>query len=91
MVKGIDQRNWPYPFLIPSIVLLQCSETSFKNQHTCAFDDSMGAYSLASSLSDQSTSHHVNKNVNDNDDSPSFETHRKNIHSCSFLVIQSPQ
>ena len=84
MVKEIDRRNWQYPFLIPSIILRQCSETSLKNQHTCAFDDSMGTYSLASSISDQSTSHHVNTNVNDNDDSQSFETHRKNNHSCSF-------
>ena len=46
----------------------------------------MGAHSLENYASYQSTSHHVNTDVNDNDDSHSFETPNKIncISSCFY-------
>ena len=55
----------------------------------------MGAHVLESHVSDQSTSHHGNNEVNDNDDSQSFEIPSKNnlssssptLSEISFLMI----
>ena len=48
----------------------------------------MVAYALASSVSDQSYSHHGNTDINDNDESQEFETPRKIIVVLSVLAIQ---
>ena len=62
-----------------------CSETSIQTQHTYASDSSVGAHYLASFILDQSKNHHFNTDINDNDDSQSFETPRKFFHrSTSF-------
>ena len=45
----------------------------------------MGTDALASSVSDQSTIHHLNTDVNDNEDSRLFETPMKNHRSSSFF------
>ena len=87
MGKGIgpiykyDQRNLSYPSPNTTFVLTQLSDCYIQNQHTITSDASVGAHSLASSVSYQSTSHQDNTDVNDYDDSQSFETPRKNNHS----------
>ena len=45
----------------------------------------MGRYALGSSVSYQSTIYHINTDVDNNDDPPSFETPRKNNRSSSSL------
>ena len=51
----------------------------------------MGVHYLASSVSDQNTINNVNTDVNDNDDSQSFETPGKNNHSFTYLVLKRIQ
>ena len=63
--------------------------TSIKTQRTSASGASGVAHASASSVSYQSTIHHVITGVNDNDDSCLFETHRENnrSYSCSYYTI----
>ena len=51
----------------------------------------MGAHDSSSARLDQSTKHHVNTDVKDNDDLLSFETPIKMIAVLPVLLIQSPQ
>ena len=75
MGKGIGlidkqiHRNCPYPYSSTNIVITKCPDTYIKTQRTFACYASVGAHDLASSLSDRSTSHNINTDVNDNDDS----------------------
>ena len=90
MGKGIDliykhrQYNWPYPSPNTTLVLPQRPETSIQIQRNSACYASVFAHDLESSVSDQTTIHHDNTNVNNNDDPQSFETPSKNnrISSC---------
>ena len=85
-----DQWKLPYSSLNTTFVLPNHSETSIQTQHTYASDSSVGAHYLASSVSDQSTIHHGNTDVNDDYDLQSFEARRKNNLSFFVLVIESP-
>ena len=76
-----NQRNWPYPSPTTSFVIPQRSDTSIKTQQASASDASIGAHDLSPYGLYQSTNHHGNTVVNDNDDSQSFGTLKK--HSCS--------
>ena len=64
---------------------------STQAQSTSVCDATVGVHYLASYVSDQSTVNHVNADVNDNDDSQSFETPSKNNHSFTYLVLQRIQ
>ena len=79
-----SQTNWPYPSPNTTFVILKHPYTFIQTQRTSYCDASLGAHALASSVSDQITIHHVNTDTNNNDDSQSFGTLRKNnlISSC---------
>ena len=64
-----DHHNRNYTPPNTTFVIPQCSETSLKTQHTSDCDASMGAHALSYSGLYQSTNHHGNNDVNDNDDS----------------------
>ena len=63
------------------IFIPQNPEPYLKTRSTSACDVPVGAHNLSSSVSDQSTSNHVNYDVYNNDDSQSFKTPRKYNHS----------
>ena len=65
--------------------VIQLSETYIQNQCNGASGAYVGAHALASSGLDQSTNHHGNTDVNDNDDSQLFETPREN--NCSSFCF----
>ena len=89
MGKGIcrtyknGQRNWPYPYPDTTFVLPQPPDTSIKTQFTSDSDVSVGAHTLSSPVSYQSTIPHGNNDVNNNDDALSFETPREKSRSYS--------
>ena len=91
MGKGIfhihknNQRNWPY--LSPNTIFFvsQRSDASIQTQLASAYDNSVGAHDLASSGLDQMNNKHGNTDVNDNNDSHSFETPRKN--NCCYYCF----
>ena len=56
-------------FLIPSRF-----DLSIQTQCNSDSDDSAGANDVASAVLDKSTNHHGNNDVNDNEDSQSYET-----------------
>ena len=87
--KQIHQ-NWTYPSSNTTFFLPQHIEPSIQTQYTSAYDASVGSHTLASSLSDQRTFHHVNTYFNNNGDSWLFETPRKKITVIPVLVIVSP-
>ena len=65
--------------------LVKRPDTSNKNQHTISSYASVGVHTLLLSVSYQSTSHHGITDVNNNDDSQTFEILRKsNIGSSCF-------
>ena len=74
MGKGIrniykyEQRNWPYISPNTNFIITQRSDTSIQTQRNSSSDASVGAHDLVSYLLDQSTNHHGNTDVNDNDD-----------------------
>ena len=75
MGKGIihiykyDHMNWPNPSPNTTFIISQNSVTSIQNQRNSASDASVDVHDVASSVLDQSTNHHGNTDVNDNDDS----------------------
>lgn len=97
MGKGIcrtyknGQRNWPYPYPDTTFVLPQPPDTSIKTQFTSDSDVSVGAHTLSSPVSYQSTIPHGNNDVNNNDDALSFETPRKKVAVIPVLIKQSLQ
>ena len=64
-----DQRNWPYPPPNTTFVIPQFYDTYIKNQHKSASIASVYSHYLESSGLDQSTNHHGNTDVKDNNDS----------------------
>ena len=84
-----DQRNWPYPSSSTNFFIPQPSDTSIKTQRTSAYYSSISAHDLASSGLYHFANHHVTTDVNDNDDSQSFETPRENnwSYSCFRGII----
>ena len=77
------QQNWPYPPQNTNFAILQRSDTSIRSQHNIASDASMVAHALEYSESNQRKNLHSNTDINCNNDSQSFETHRKNNFSFS--------
>ena len=73
--KGIDriykhtQRNWTYPSPNTNFVIPHSPHTSIQNLRISACAASLGAHVLACTVSDKINIHHVNTDVNDNDDS----------------------
>ena len=63
-----DQQNWPYPSPNTPFFITQHYYTYIQTQINSAYDDSVGAHYVASSGLYQSTNHHGNRDVNDNDD-----------------------
>ena len=59
----------PYPPPDTSFIMKKSSDSYIQNQRKSAYDSSMGAHDLASAGFDQSTNHHGNNDVRDNDDS----------------------
>ena len=94
MGKGIGRiykqihHNWPYPCSNLNFVLPQCTDLYIQTQLASSCDASVGAQALEYAVSDQIISHNVNTDVNDNDDSQSFERHRYIIVVLPLLVIQ---
>ena len=82
MGKGIgrickyEQRKCPYPYPNTTFVIPKFSGTSIHTQINSSSCDSMGEHDLAYARLYQSTNHHGNTDLNDNDDSQSFETPR---------------
>ena len=89
MGKGIgriykyDQRNCPYPSPNNIFFILQHYETYIQTQCTSSSNASVGEHDLASSGLYQIINHRGNTDVNNNYDSQSFETPRKNNCSAS--------
>ena len=73
-----DHRNWPYPYPNTTFAIPPRFDTSIQTQHNSASDASAGENYEASYGLDQSTNHYGNTDVNDNDDSKSFDTSWKN-------------
>ena len=80
-----DQRNWTYPYSNTTFSIPTCYGTSIQTQSNSYYDTSVGANDVASFLLDQSTNHHINTDVKNNDDSQSFETPRENSCSSSYF------
>ena len=83
VIGRIDKHsnwNWPYTSPKTTLVIPHYPEPSIKTQSTSACAASVGAHYLAYFILDQSKSHHFNTDVNNNDDSQSFETPRKNVY-----------
>ena len=80
-----DHRNWPYPSQDTTFVIPQWSDTSIQTQRNSASDVPVGAHYISSSVLYQSTNHHGNTDVKDNDDSQSFETPKKNNFYSSYF------
>ena len=98
MGKGIvriykyDQQKCPCPSTNKTSVIPSRFDTSIKTQRNSSSDESVGENDLSSAVLDQSTNHHGNTDVNDNDDSQSFETPQKNnLRFCSFGDKTTPQ
>ena len=92
MGKGIsriykyDQQNWPYPSPNTTFVITEYHDASIKNQRNSVSDSSLRSHEISAAVLDQSTNHHGNTGVNNNDESRSFETPRGNNYSSSFFV-----
>ena len=84
-IYNYDQCNWPYPSSNNIFVIPKCSDTSIKTKRNSASDDCVGSHVLASSELYQITNYDGNTDVNNNDDSPSFETPSKNNCSSSYF------
>ena len=78
MTRGTGPIHTPKLLFIP-----QLSDTYIQTQYTSAYDDSMSEHALASFELDRRTNHNGNTGVNNNDDSRSFETLRRNNFSSS--------
>ena len=63
-----DQQNWPYPYPNTTFSMPPRFDTSIQTQRNIAYDASVGENYVASSGLYQSTNHHGNRDVNDNDD-----------------------
>ena len=72
-----------YFFIPPSF------DIYIQNQHNSASDESAGENYKSSDGLDQSTKHHGNMDVKDNDDSHSYETPQKNFryYSSGHTII----
>ena len=87
MGKGIgriyeyDQRNCPYPSSNTTFVIPKNCGNYIQTQRNSYSDGSIVSHDLASAGLDQSTNHHGNIDVKDNDASHSLETPREN--NCS--------
>ena len=80
-----DQQNWPYTYINTNFVIPKRSDISIKTQCNSASDASVDAHDGSSAELYQSTNHLCNTDVNNNDDSQSFETPRENnCNSSSF-------
>ena len=80
---------WPVELALPipkhKNFITKRSDTSMQTQRNCASYNSVGSHDLASAGLYQSTNYNINTDVNDNDDTHSFETSRKdNCSSSSF-------
>ena len=64
-----DHRNLPYPSKNTNFIIPQRSDTYIQVQHNSASDAYVGAHDVVWSGLDQSTNHHGNADVKDNDDS----------------------
>ena len=92
MGKGIrriykhSQSNWTYPPPNTTSVIPQHTDPSKQTKSTSSFDVTVDSHDLASSVSYQSTSKHVNTDFNDDYYPQSFETLMKNNHISNSLV-----
>ena len=83
-----SQINWHYPHKTTKFFIPKYPDHSTQTQRTSVCDATVGVQYLAFSVSDQRTINNVNTDVNNNDDSQSFETHSKNNHSFTYLVLK---
>ena len=77
------QQNWPYLYPNNDFLIPQLFENYIQTQCTSDYDAYVGTHALVYYGLDKSTNHHSNTDVNNNDDSQSFETHRKNNYRSS--------
>ena len=86
LIYKYDKRNWPLPPPNNNFFIQQSYDTSIQTQLSSAsYYDSVGAHDVLSAGLDKSTNHYGNTDVKDNDDSQSFDTHRRNNCSCSYF------
>ena len=77
-----EHQKWTYPYPNTTFVIKPRFYTSIQTKCNSDSYCSAGANDLSSSVLDQSTNHHVNTDVNNNDDSQSYDTHWKN--NCRY-------
>ena len=78
LVFKYNQINWPYLYPDTTFFIPQCSGISIQTQRKSVSGACVGAHDVKSAILDQSTNHHGNTYVKDNDYSQTFETPRKN-------------
>ena len=83
-----NQRICTYQYPSTTFIITPYSDNFIQTQHNNDSDDSVYANNVASAGLYQRTNRHSNMDVKDNDDSQSFETHRKIISVLSLLVTQ---